>query len=62
VLFVSLNQTIADIEKLVNTLNRYLSLRDEVEAQLADVERAIKVLTELNVIIEACQPPPQPPA
>jgi hypothetical protein len=59
---VSLNQTIADIEKLVNTLNRYLSLRDEVEAQLADVEKAIKVLTELNVIIEACQPPPQPPA
>ena len=53
---VGLNQTISDIEKLVATLNRYLSLRDEVEAQLADVERALKVLTELNVIIESCLP------
>ncbi len=50
----AINASLAGVERTKNELNRYLSLKDDVEAQITAIKRQLEVLTQINIILESC--------
>lgn len=51
---VAFESDLAYIDRIVAETNRYLSLKDEVEAVIADLQAGLDVLKQIDLVIGAC--------
>ena len=51
---LAFSSDIAFIDRQINELNRYLSLRDEIAAIIADLEASLAILKEFELVIIEC--------